>query len=249
MAHCQNCGSELTGHYCNICGARAQEEKAAKKAPKPAAPVATRPAAAGRTQGLFSPQRIGKTTAMGLLGVLLFGAGTVFGFWLSGGAGGSSPTATASVEEGSMPAIAYAGKYMDEGVEYLNKGEKTAAVSSFRKAISYYEKALKEDPTDLYAQTYLGLTYFYTGDSTKALQNERAVLDKDPNYLWAIFNLAWMYEASGKPDEALLMYQKYLAVADQEKNNLLKYAEQSELIERQLDASKKAVEAAKGGGK
>ncbi|MDF2630294.1 MAG: hypothetical protein K0R39_4125 [Symbiobacteriaceae bacterium] len=245
MATCQNCGSDLNGPYCNTCGARAPEDRAHKKVVKPVA----QKQANGRPYGLFSPQRIGRTTAMGLLGLMLFGAGTVTGYWLGTSAGSGSITSTSidASGESTMPAIALAGNYMDEGVSFLNTGDRTAAVASFRKAITQFEKVLKEEPDNLYAKTYLGLTHYYVGDSNKALQYERAVLEKDENYLWALFNLAWIYETANQKTESLMMYKKYLAVVDQEKQNTIKYAEQLELIDRQVEAAKKAVAAAEGG--
>ncbi|HLN64495.1 MAG TPA: tetratricopeptide repeat protein [Symbiobacteriaceae bacterium] len=247
MATCQSCGAELQGQYCNTCGARAPEERAPKK-PRESKPAAK---SGGKAPGLFSPQRIGRTTAMGLIAVLCFGGGMVTGFWIAqDGKAGAPAAATADVSGGSdasLSAIAQAGKFMDEGVDYLNKGERTAATAAFRKAITQYEQVLKEDPNDLYAKTYMGLTYYYIGDSKKALENEQAVLKQDPNYLWALFNLAWIYETGGKKDESVLMYQKYLAVVEAERQNTTKYAEQLELIDRQVEAAQKAVEAVKGG--
>lgn len=252
MATCQNCGSDLSGPYCNTCGARAPEDRAPKKAHKPAA----NKTAGGRAPGIFSPQRIGRTTAVGLLVLLGFGAGTVTGYWLGTTSGGTGATpltsstvdATAQLDAGLTP-LGQAGQFMDAGVELLNKGDRTGAIASFRKAITQYENVIKAEPDNLYAKSYLGLTYYYAGDSNKALETEKAVLKQDENYLWAIFNLAWIYETAGKPDESLLMYKKYLAVVDTEKQNTIKYAEQIELIDRQIEAAKRAVEAAGGGAK
>lgn len=249
MATCQNCDSELTGPYCNACGARAPEERAPNRARKPSAhshkPVT------GRGPSPFSPQRIGRTTAMGLLGLILFGSGTIAGYWLGTGTNGSPPVSTpvdtAAFVAEDLPPLAAAGRYMDEGVGYLNKGDRTSATASFRKAIGQYEQVLKQEPENAYARSYLGLTYYYIGDSKRALEHEEAVLKQDPNYLWALFNLAWIYETAEKQTESLMMYQRYLSVVGAEKENRAKYAEQYDLIERQVEAAKKAVAAAKGG--
>ena len=249
MAICQSCGAEMSGQYCNTCGARAAEERAPKKA-KPAPAVKQ---AGNRNTGMFAPQRIGRTTAVGLLCVAMFGAGTVFGFWLGGDSAGSplTSTSTAAVADDgtALTPIAQAGRYMDEGVEFLNKGEKTSAVASFRKAIAEYERVIKAEPGNLYAKSYMGLTYYYIGDSNKAMEHLQEVLKQDEKYLWALFNLGWIYSTANKPTESLLMYQKYLAVVDEERKNMSKYAEQFELIDRQIEAAKQAVAAAQGGGK
>lgn len=257
MATCHSCGSEMNGMYCNTCGARASEERGSGKTHKKdtATPKASRTPAPSRGPGLLSPQRIGRTTAMALLGVALFGGGMITGFWMaSPTSAGSTPVTSTTVvaEDGStvsLPPVAVAGKLMDEGVELMSKGERTAAVSKFRQAIEQYEAVVKAEPTNLYARSYLGLTYYYAGDSKKALDLTQGVLKDDPNYLWAIFNLAWIYETAEKPGEAKMMYEKYLAVAPTEKANQIKYAEQFELIDRQIQAATEAVARLGGGAK
>lgn len=252
MATCHNCGAELSGPYCNTCGAKATEVSSGHKKVYRTASAPHKPAP-GRGPGLFSPQRIGRTTAVGLLVLLGFGVGLVSGYWLGTTNGASGPLTSTTVDstaqpQGELLPIALAGQYMDEGVSYLNKGDRTSAVASFKKAIAQYEKILKEEPNNLYAKSYLGLTYYYAGDSRKALETTQAVLKDDPDYLWAIFNLAWIYETADKKTESLMMYKKYLSVVDKEKENQLKYAEQYELIDRQIEAAKKAVAQAEGGG-
>lgn len=246
MATCQSCGSELTGIYCNTCGERAPEEKAARK-PRKESPKATAPGSKGA--GLFSPQRIWKTTATGLLALALFGGGMVTGFYMAtpGANAGDLGDLAGMVGDEELPPIALAGKLVDLGVDYLNKGERSAAASHFRKALAQYEKAIAEDPSSLYARSYMGLTYYYVGDSAKAVSTLKEVLEKDPKYLWALFNLAWINQTGGKSTEAIALYEQYLAAAPTEKQNIIKYAEQLELIDRQVEATKKALEELKGG--
>ncbi len=248
MQTCPSCGSELTGPYCNMCGGKAPDDKAVRK-PRKEAPKAHAPAAARKQTSVLAPNRIWKTTAQGLLGLMLFGAGMVAGFYLANDSsdGGPLESTTVDATQEQLPAVALGSKYMDEGVDYMTKNERAAAGNSFRKAITEFEKALKEDPNDQYARTYLGLTYYYSGDTNKAVSTSAEVLAKDPNYLWAIFNLAWISETSGKKTEAAAYYQKYLDVVQTERQNQLKYVEQQELVDRQVEAAKKALEGLKGG--
>ena len=246
MATCQSCGSELTGLYCNSCGERTPEEKAARKPRKEPSPKAAAPGA--KAPGPFAPQRIWRTTAIALLGLAIFGGGMVTGFYIATPTTNDSELGDLAVLAEDLPPVTMAGRLVDQGVEYLNKGERSAAASHFRKAVAQYEKAIEEDPASLYPHAYLGLTYYYVGDSAKAVSTLNGVLDRDPNYLWALFNLAWINETGGKKAEAIAMYERYLAAAPTEKQNIIKYAEQLELIDRQVEASKKAVANLKGGG-
>lgn len=251
MATCTSCGSELSGLYCNTCGARASEDRAPKKA-KSAAP-AKAAYAPGRSPGIFDKSRIWKTVTVGLLALIIYGAGIISGIYMNQGstgvAGGTAPAAaTGDAVLDSMPPLARANYYMEQGVALMNEGQRSAAVAEFRKSIKEWEAAIAAEPDNLYAQTYEGLTYYYAGDSAKALTKLRAVLEKDPNYLWAIFNLAWIYETADKKLEATMMYNKYIAVAEEEKKQQLKYAEQFELIDRQVEAAKTAVAKLNGGG-
>jgi|GEM_PF-1743812 len=259
MAECQSCGSELTGAYCNTCGARAPEERTPKKVKRETAPAhgtaKVSHAPASRGHGALSSQRIWRTTAVAIMGLLLYGAGIFTGVYMAQGDQSTAPagdaqtvTVEGEVDVAGMPPLARANFYMENGVALMNEGQRSAAISEFRKSITEWQNALKAEPDNLYAETYLGLTYYYAGDSNKALDTLRGVLEKDSNYLWAIFNLAWIYQAGEKPDQALLMYQRYLAAAPTEKQNMLKYAEQFELIDRQITAAEEAVAKLSGGG-
>ncbi len=246
MATCHSCGAKVNGQYCNTCGARVQEEKAPKKPPKPDARGGLRGGAA------VQANRIWRSTAIGLLGLAIFAGGLVTGFYLgtedvSSISAASLPEDLGIPEDTDLPPIAIAGRYMDKGVAFMEQGERSAAVRNFRKAIAYYKQVLAQEPDNLYARTYLGLTYYYVGDSDRALKLHREVLDQDPNYLWAIFNLAWIYQTADKKDESLQMYRKYLDVVEEERQDRVKYAEQYELIDRQITAARKALEAEGGG--
>lgn len=264
MAICSSCGAETEQKYCEVCGAIVKEGRAptgtdSGPPPSPAQRRARR--APGPAPGRHPAPRTGQAAASGrmvryttysLLALILYGAGVMTGIWLKGSDSGSLTStavdATQDAALANLPATAQAGKYMDEGVDFLQKGERTAAATAFRRAITLFEQALREDPNDLYAHTYLGLTQYYAGDSARGLETQRAVLKKDPNYLWALFNLAWMLETTGNKLEAAATYQKYLDVAPAEQANPMKYLEQRELIDRQIEAAGKAIERLTGTG-
>lgn len=257
MAACPSCGSELTGPYCGICGARAQETIGARHAPtaSPKPAQSPRPVARARVQrrtGRFVTWRLPYAVAVGLIGLALFGAGMAAGVLLardaSVPAGNPASSLTSTAEDATLPALMLAGQYLDKGVEQMQNKEMAAAQDSLRKAITHFETALAEDSANLYARSYLGLTHFYAGDVDRAVAAEREVLKQDPDYLWAIFNLAWMYEATDRQAEAGLLYQKYLEAAPAEREKTAKYAEQYDLIERQLEAARQAVAKLQGGG-
>jgi tetratricopeptide (TPR) repeat protein len=248
MATCPNCGNDLTGPYCDMCGARRPEERP-RRSRKEAPRTESGPPAGGGA----AARRVSRATALGLLGVLIYAAGIITGFFLAGTDGTTSAASGAASEDAadlqSLPPLARASRYMDQGVTYLEKGERTAAASELRKAAAEFQSVLSQEPDHLYARTYLGLIYYYLGDTKKAVETEQAVLAKDPNYLWAIFNLAWIQEVSNQPAEAMRLYQRYLDVAPAEKENRVKYAEQYELIDQQIQAAQQALSKLKEGSK
>lgn len=261
MAFCSACGAELTGPYCDLCGAKAAEERTAKPKPKhrtespslSKSGAAEKRTASGKGLSPFSPQRIWRTVAMACAALLLFGSGVVTGIWLGQGStpAGLGMTPAGGITDADLTGLsdlARANFHMEQGVGLMNEGQRSAAVSEFRKALKAWELVLQAEPDNLYAQTYQGLTYYYAGDGKRAIQTLEAALAQDPNYLWAIFNLAWIHETNERPAEAKAAYQHYVEVAEAEKADLLKYAEQYELIDRQIEASRQAVARLSGGG-
>lgn len=180
--------------------------------------------------------------AYGLIGFLLlsaaFGAGYGLSTYNAGSASQTSSTAESALEAAS--------RYLDEGSEFLSSGANDKALTAFRKSQQNWETVLKNDPGNLYAKTYLSLVQFYLGNNAKAFATGQEVLSQDANYLWALFNLAWMSESAGKLDDALRYYQRYVDAAPGESAKDGKYAEQPGLIDRQLQAAQAAVTKLKG---
>ncbi len=252
MPTCPSCGHESTGPYCDVCGGpvapHRDRPRRGAKAPAPAPARGGHSPAQGR-----SPRRHVPTVALALCGLLLFGVGFLSGVWLGRGSAvtGTALYPTPGIDQAALETLtplAQANFFLETGVALLNQGHRSAAVSEFRKAITAFETVLRSESDNLFAGTYLGLTCYYAGDRQKAEEALQAVLERDPGYLWAIFNLAWIYEVEGETDAAVAMYQRYLNAAPQERENTLKYAEQPDLIDQQINAAREAVARLSGGG-
>jgi len=169
-----------------------------------------------------------------LVGILLLGAAFGAGYGVATVVSSDGSSAAVSDE----PTLVAASRYLDEGSELLSKGSRDKAMASYRKSQQKWEAALKEDPGNVYAKTYLSLVQFYLGNNSQAFATAQEVLTQDPNYLWALFNLAWMSETSGKREDAMRYYQRYADAAPAESAKDGKYAEQPGLIDRQLEVAK-----------
>ena len=260
---CPVCGSAVTGAYCSTCGDPVPAEPAAVAAgtagtPAPAAtqrPARARPQArsarparpaawARRPATRGQRPRWQKRLLAALTGILVLGFAISAGYGLSTGRGPAAGTA-ATPEAG--PPLQVANRALDDGTAALDKGDKTAATAAFRQAAQNYQAVLQEDPEDLYARTFLGLTQFYLGDTTAAFTTNDQALARDPNYLWALFNGAWMSETTGNVPGALQYYQRYIAAAPAERDKAGKYAEHPQLIDLQLQTAQAAVQKLQGG--
>ncbi len=72
-----------------------------------------------------------------------------------------------------------------------------------KEAIPYYERYLALRPDDLSARTDLGTMYLYAGDPTRAVATYRDVLQRDPKFLQAHYNLAVTQHQQGDDAAAL----------------------------------------------
>lgn len=184
-----------------------------------------------------------------LLGLGLFVAGLLTGIWYAKPISAIPTVALIDPTLVGLDPLTRAERFMEEGAALLNAGKRSAAVTQFRRALTDWDAVIAEVPDHHYARTYRGLTHYYAGDKKRALQGLQGVLDEDPQYLWALFNLAWIAERSGEESEALRLYQRYLTAVTTEREEQVKYAEQYELIERQVEAAQTAVAKLGGGGR
>ncbi len=88
---------------------------------------------------------------------------------------------------------------VDEGLKYYSKG----FADNYKKAATYFEKALDLDPTYSQAALYLGRTYNALFEEDKAEQYFRKAVEIDPDYVEAHSSFAGMLMDTGNTDEAI----------------------------------------------
>ena len=88
---------------------------------------------------------------------------------------------------------------VDEGLKYYTKG----FAENYKKAATYFEKALDIDPTYSQAALYLGRTYNALFEEDKAEQYFRKAIEIDPDYVEAHSSFAGMLMDTGNTDEAV----------------------------------------------
>ena len=88
---------------------------------------------------------------------------------------------------------------VDEGLKYYSKG----FAENYKKAATYFEKALDIDPTYSQAALYLGRTYNALFEEDKAEQYFRKAIEIDPEYVEAHSSFAGMLMDTGNTDEAV----------------------------------------------
>ncbi len=76
------------------------------------------------------------------------------------------------------------------------------------KGILEVRKVVQEHPDNLYGQLVLGLGGKKSGQYDKAIERFKIVVDKQPDNLEAIFNLAETFEMKGDKANAVIWYQK-----------------------------------------
>ena len=88
---------------------------------------------------------------------------------------------------------------VDEGLKYYSKG----FAENYKKAATYFDKALQLDPTYSQAALYLGRTYNALFEEEKAEQYFRKAVEIDPDYVEAHSSFAGMLMDTGNVDEAV----------------------------------------------
>jgi len=75
---------------------------------------------------------------------------------------------------------------------------------------AYYERALSLQPGDPNVKTDLAVTYFYGGQTQRAIDLIEEVIAESPDFAPAHFNAGIFYRASGQFDDAVAILERYL---------------------------------------
>jgi len=87
--------------------------------------------------------------------------------------------------------------YYQEAVDYMTKNKPDKAAGKFKLAITEYEAVLRTNPKNTAVLGDLATSYFYSGNTDKAIETVKKALDIDPNFSTARMNYA-IYLGEGK---------------------------------------------------
>lgn len=214
---CSQCGVQLkeNAKFCHQCGAPAR-----------AAETETTGATAGDAErlGRVTENRSWLHTFGAFLLIPIFALVVVLLFWRNED---PSPPASTVAENG--------GEQQMPGMDAMNKVHETlerlqarveenprdvialdslaimySLAGSHEKAKSYYEQHLAIEPDNKDVKIGLALTYHNLNDDNKALALLQEILDKEPNYAFALHYMAEILAASHKHDEAESYWRKII---------------------------------------
>lgn len=78
---------------------------------------------------------------------------------------------------------------------------------------------LKSEPRDSFLNYALALEYAKENNISKAIELIQELLSQDENYLGAYYQLGKYYEQNLQKEKAIMIYQKGILIARQQKNN------------------------------
>jgi tetratricopeptide (TPR) repeat protein len=98
---------------------------------------------------------------------------------------------------------------------YYSKGLDESKADNHKKAIKYFEKAVKIDPEFAFAWDNMGLAYRKLGDYDKALEFYKKSLEIDPSGTMPLQNSAIVYQYKKEFQLAIDTYEKLAAIDKQ----------------------------------
>lgn len=96
----------------------------------------------------------------------------------------------------------------EEANRYYEDGNKLFGKEDYKGALRDYSKAIKKDPSFIYAIDNIALTYRKLGDTKKAIKFYSKSLEVYPEGSFALQNIAFAYSVSNDLKSAIVCYQK-----------------------------------------
>jgi len=100
--------------------------------------------------------------------------------------------------------------------KYYSKGQKEFKKENYKKAITFYTKALKVDSVFAFAWDNIGICSRKLSDYDGAIRAYKKSLELDPNGLMPLQNIAVAYKFNNEYEKAISSYQK---LAELDRNN------------------------------
>ena len=210
---CTECGNELkeNARFCHNCGApvKGQNGGSAKKA---------------GTSKVDLPQQSWLSKYGAYLFIPVFVLIVVLLFWKNQEpASLNTPTATSTSQNQAMSAsMEKVHKMLDRLKKAVEDDPKNVAAmdslgnmfyiaGSFAKARDYFEMHLAVEPDNNQTKILLARTYFNLKNKDKAIEILQGILDKEPDFVFALSDLADIYDSMHEHDKAKEYWQKIIA--------------------------------------
>ncbi len=116
------------------------------------------------------------------------------GFWTNSAPQNQSGTS-------SLAGEAKGNAYYQEAVDFMTKNKPDKAAAKFKQAITEYEAVLTINPKNTAVLGDLATSYYYSGNTDKAIEIVKKALEIDPNFSTARMNYA-IYLGEGKKQTA-----------------------------------------------
>ncbi|MDF1543024.1 MAG: tetratricopeptide repeat protein [Anaerosomatales bacterium] len=127
----------------------------------------------------------------------------------------NSYTAMLASEPTSYTALVGLGNtYFDWGVQIQQGlGPNTGHdLPYWASATTAYERALAQQPGDPNVSVDMAIAYFYSGQTSRAIEVAEQVMADVPEFAPAYFNAGIFYRAAGRMDDAAVAFTRYLEI-------------------------------------
>lgn len=143
---------------------------------------------------------------VGMISIGLVGPVSI-GYWTN-----YSTTSQAGTGTATVAGEAKANGIFEEAMGFLSSKKMDKAAKKFGEAVPEYEAVIRISPKNTAALGNLATSYYYSGNTDKAIETVKKALEIDPNFSTARMNYAiYLGEGKGQTQEALNELKKIKA--------------------------------------